>query len=117
MRVVTNNVCIKYVEIGEFLQIDDNFKPIDYEIGIEFFGIDYTWCLNVEELKKYLLTGILFCDDFVGDSILFSSASEFFEKNSNYAQILVDTIEEVWNDTFPNSIYNFVGDTKHERFI
>lgn len=52
MGVVINNVCI---------------KPIDYEIGIEFFGLDYTWCLNVEELKRYLATGILFCNYFVGD--------------------------------------------------
>lgn len=112
MQAIIDNVCVKYVDIGELSQEDNNFRPVDYIVGIEFFGIDYTWCINIEELKEYLETGIISCNNFAGDNILFSSAAEFFEDNPDYAQILVDTIEKTWDDAFPNSIYNFIGDER-----
>lgn len=92
---------------------DDNYNtiPYGYEIELLFFGYNYTLIFSIDNIKEFLDGFNLESSGCLGDSILFKSASDYFEDFPESAEKLISEIKDFWREEKEkNNPYNYLGE-------
>lgn len=105
--VVLTSICLAKWDYDD----DYNKIPYGYEVELLFFGYSYTLIFSICDIEEFINGNDLENSGCAGDSILFKSASDYFEDFPESAEKLISEIKDFWEEEKEEeNPYNYLGE-------